>query len=498
VLTITQIHYIRKLFFDKGKSLTEIEEATGHNYRTIKKYVDCDDFNEPTKIKNRDAKSDLIRPFVREILEQDKIKKKKHRHTAKSIYKRAKVEAPNLCLISDRRMRDIVKQEKKLLYDEKCFIDLEHTGGEAQVDFGEILIKENGETIKAHELVLSFPHSNAGFCQVTRSEGTQALLEGLTVMFQHIGKVPRKIWFDQMATAAIRMKNEHGEVVMTDTMLRYSTHFGFDAVFCNPNSGHEKGNVENKVGYFRNNIFIPELELINLQELNRKILIECDEDNEKSHYELKSSQKELLETEKVLMSDLPLEPFDSSKAENRRVDKYGHIVYETNHYSVSPSYVGEQVRVVVKANELIFQDKKHHEITRHQRSFKKDQKYTHWADFIDIVSHRPRALKYSGFYSLLPLGWKAYTENLDNETLKEALRFLKYCMIYHNLDMAEVVLSENTKLSVFEPEALWTSLYRIKENKTLYQSELKEHHFPEMPKYKTSLDDYDRLLGGYQ
>lgn len=163
MLTITQIHYIRKLFFDKGKSLTEIEEATGHNYRTIKKYIDCDDFNEPTKIMNRDAKSDLIRPFVREILEQDKIKKKKHRHTAKNIYQRAKVEAPDLCLISDRRMRDIVKQEKKLLYDEKCFIDLEHTGGEAQVDFGEILIKENGETIKAHELVLSFPHSNAGF-----------------------------------------------------------------------------------------------------------------------------------------------------------------------------------------------------------------------------------------------------------------------------------------------------------------------------------------------
>ena len=112
MLTITQTHYIRKLFFDKGKSLTEIEKATGHNYRTIKKYIECDDFNEPIMIKNRDAKSDLIRPFVREILEQDKIKKRKHRHTAKSIYQRAKVEAPDLCLISDRRMRDIVNKKR--------------------------------------------------------------------------------------------------------------------------------------------------------------------------------------------------------------------------------------------------------------------------------------------------------------------------------------------------------------------------------------------------
>ena len=60
MLTITQIHYIRKLYFDKGKSITEIEKATGHNYRTIKKFIECEDFNEVPKIKTRKTKSDLI------------------------------------------------------------------------------------------------------------------------------------------------------------------------------------------------------------------------------------------------------------------------------------------------------------------------------------------------------------------------------------------------------------------------------------------------------
>jgi transposase len=34
-------------------------------------------------------------------------------------------------------------------------------------------------------------------------------------------------------------------------------HYRFRAEFCNPASGNEKGNVENKVGYSRRNAFVP-------------------------------------------------------------------------------------------------------------------------------------------------------------------------------------------------------------------------------------------------
>ena len=499
MLTITQIHYIRKLYFDKGKSITEIEKATGHNYRTIKKFIECEDFNEVPKIKTRKTKSDLIRPFVRSILETDKNKKKKFRHTAKVIYKRALAEEPELCQISSRTMRTIVNEERKLIYnDNECFLDLQHPGGEAQVDFGEVYITINGESIKAHEFVLSFPNSNAGYCQITRSETAEALFESLTAILEHVGQVPSKIWFDQMAAAVIRTKNEHGEAIATETLIRYSTHYGFEPVFCNPYSGNEKGNVESKVGYFRRNLFVYDIDATNLEKANRDLLEKCDKDNEEPHYELSIGKNILLEKEKTKMRNLPLEPYDSCKIELRRVDKYGHIAFDKNHYSVSLKYVAEKIRVVVKANMIILQDKNHKEITRHKRSFRKNQKFTHWADFIDMISYRPRALKYSGFYNLLPPKWKVYTENRDDADLKEALRFLKFCMIHHNMEMAEAVLSENLEQSVLEPEALWTSLYRLKENTSLYNGQLKEDHFPVMPAYKSSLDDYNMLLGRRQ
>jgi hypothetical protein len=44
---------------------------------------------------------------------------------------------------------------------------------------------------------------------------------------------------------------------MAELFLRFKAHYGFEVTFCNPYAGYEKGNVENKVGYFRRNIFVP-------------------------------------------------------------------------------------------------------------------------------------------------------------------------------------------------------------------------------------------------
>ena len=123
MLTITQVNYIRKLYYDKGKSVSEIENATGHNYRTIKKYIDCNDFSEVKTKKSLETKADLIRPFVRGVLTTDKHLRKKHRHTAKRIYERALTEHPDLCLIAERTMRNLVKNERLEIYNHKeCFL----------------------------------------------------------------------------------------------------------------------------------------------------------------------------------------------------------------------------------------------------------------------------------------------------------------------------------------------------------------------------------------
>lgn len=497
MLTITQINYIRKLYYDKGKTFSEIENATGHNYRTIRKYIECDDFNEVKTKKSFNTKSDLIRPFVREVLTSDKNLRKKHRHTAKRIYERALAEHPDLCLIAERTFRNVVKDERLKIYNHKeCFLDLDHPGGEAQVDFGEIYIIRNETLIKAHELVLSFPASNVGYCQITTSETMEALQEGLQTIFNHIGVVPTKIWFDQMAAACIRTKDKYGDAIPTERFLRFATHYGFEPVFCNPNSGHEKGNVEKKVGYFRDNIFIPFLKCNDLELANTNVLKTCDKDNLKDHYKHQIPQYQIFEQEKTLMSTLTMASFDTAKYEKRRVNKYGHIPFGKCTYSVSPRYINEYVWLKIMANHIIVLTDSYSEITRHKRSFDKGKTFTNWIDFIEVVLQRPKALKYSNFYKTLPDSWHVYTESLDKSQLKAALEFLKHCLIKDDITFAKKVLEANLSDNVLDPKALWTTYYRLKENVQLYKSKTYDNIIPTMPSYEVTLTDYDSLIGG--
>lgn len=497
MLTITQIDYIRKLYFDKGLNVEEVHKRTAHARNTITKYLDQEDFNPPTYNRTKERKSDLVRPFVRSILLQDKNKRRKKRHTAKRIYERACQEIPELCSISERTMRNIVKEEKALIYvDRDCFLDLDHPGGEAQVDFGEIDIYQDGKIVTAHEFVMSFPASNGGFCQVTLSETMEAVCQSLAKIFEHIGKVPTRIWFDQMAAAALRQKDAEGNVVPNPRFHRFAVHYGFEIVFCNPHSGNEKGSVENKVGYFRNNLFIPEPVIDDLDKYNEDLLFRCDKDNERVHYKHKPlTQNAILEKEKALMHDFNSISFDYSKEDKYRVYKNGHIKVDSNEYSVSPSHVGQHVIVKFFANELIIYNLKYQEITCHKRSFEKGKKFTHWVDFLNLIAKRPRALKYVEFYNLMPQAWQDYTGFLDPDDLRDALHFLKHCLIEKDFAFATKVVEENINQQVTEPEALWTTYYRMNEDRSLYISEASDANLS-FPNFALTIEDYDDLIGG--
>ena len=484
------------MYFDKGLSVTEIEKRTTHARNTITKYINQDDFNTPKYNRTKERKSDLVIPFVRKILLEDKNKKKKKRHTAKRIYERALDEIPELCQISIRTMRYIVAEERADIYVEKeCFLDLDHPGGEAQVDFGEIDVYKDGTVVTAHEFVMTFPASNAGFCQVTYSETMEAVCQSMEAIFEHIGKVPKRIWFDQMAAASLRKKDSKGNVITNPRFHRFAVHHGFEIVFCNPHSGNEKGSVENKVGYFRNNLFIPEVTIDDIDEYNPSLLKRCDKDNQRKHYKIHSETLDsLFAMEKDLMHGLNPVSYDYAREDKFRVYKNGHIRVDGNEYSVSPSHVSEHVIVKFYANEIIIYDLQYREVTRHQRSFEKGRKFTHWTDFLNLVARRPRALKYSGFFKLLPKEWQEYTASLEKDDLREALYFLKHCLLEKDFTFANQVVKENMISHVTEPEALWTTYYRMNEDKSMYMPNVDETSLC-FPDFAFRLESYDDLIG---
>lgn len=98
-------------------------------------------------------------------------------------------------------------------------------------------------------LIMSFPYSNATSASAMPAQNQECFLEALKQLFNQCGGVPKTIRIDNLTPAVKKTKSKFEEAQLTDEFLRFTIHYGCDVQVCNPRSGHEKGHVENKVGY---------------------------------------------------------------------------------------------------------------------------------------------------------------------------------------------------------------------------------------------------------
>lgn len=354
MLTMDQVYSIRYLRNHEGKSLRKIAKETGHDFQTVKKYVEKDDFNLNLRPKQqRKGKLDPFKPLIDEWLLKDLKAKPKQRHTAQRIYNRLKELYGDEFNVSDRTVRKYVAQKRQELSVEvEGYLPLEHPPGEAQVDFGEAQFIEKGIKYNGYFLNISFPYSNGGYLQLFKAQNQECLLEGLKNIFEHMGKVPVNIWFDNMSTVVKEIR-KHGERDLTRGFERFMLHYGFFANFTNPNSGHEKGHIENKVGYNRRNFLVPIPEFDDLKEFNRELLQLCDKDMERNHYKKSGTIAELFMEDKEAMNALPQVPFEVYRLELAKADNYGKVKFDNHIYSSAPNLAKKQLWVKAGAHEVI-------------------------------------------------------------------------------------------------------------------------------------------------
>lgn len=89
---------------------------------------------------------------------------------------------------------------------------------------------------------------------------------GLAEIFERWGRAPRVMVLDN-ATEAGRMVR--GEVTESRLFSQFRARYRFEARYCNPYSGNEKGSVENAVGFLRRNLLVPVPSFGSMEELNR-------------------------------------------------------------------------------------------------------------------------------------------------------------------------------------------------------------------------------------
>ena len=246
--TMDQIHRIRTYYYEQGKNLSEIAALMNLDWRTVRKYVDMEDFNPappaPEKEVQHTSKLNNFKPLIDSWLEADLKAPRKQRHTAKRIHRRLQKEASGYDCSYRLLVSYVTEKKKELrLSKEEGALPLNHFPGEAQADFGTADFYENGKLHhEAKYLVLSFPYSNGGYLQLNYGENMECLLEGLVAIFEYIGGVPTEIWFDNTRTIVTDIIKGGGRNV-TERFQRFAEHYRFKPVFMNPDAGWEKGNV---------------------------------------------------------------------------------------------------------------------------------------------------------------------------------------------------------------------------------------------------------------
>jgi transposase len=209
---MTQVHDIRKQYFEEGKTISAISKDTGFDRKTIRGYLNKDDFNSPVAPAVKKSSFKKLEPFKSDIdiwLAEDKKAKRKQRHTAKRVFDRLAKKYGSAFNCSYRTVAGYVSLKKKEIFSKvRAYLPLEHIPGEAQADFGDCQFYEKGVLYDGKYLNLSFPSSNKGYLQVFKGENAECLFEGLISIFSHIKGVPACIWFDNASSAVAKVLKE--------------------------------------------------------------------------------------------------------------------------------------------------------------------------------------------------------------------------------------------------------------------------------------------------
>jgi len=365
-----QYEFIRISNRRYGKGIRKISEDTGHSRNTIRKAL----AGQEPKYRMRQARKAPVMDAYREIvdrwLREDEERPRKQRHTAKRIYDR---------LVAEHGFEGAETTVRRYVRKQKTAIGLGRIEamaplspdrpGEAEVDWGEAVVKMDGVARKAHLFCMRPRQSGKPFVRAYPSQGQEMFFDGHVHAFAYFGGVSPVMIYDNLKTAVAKVlrgrKREEQQ-----RFQAFRAYYAFEARFCNVGRGNEKGGVEGQVGYVRRNLLTPIPEVKDFEELNQRLLEGCQRLSQRvlGGREERIAIETRFEEERPHLLELPERPFSVEKLLTAKVDKYQTVRVNGAPYSVPTEHVGRRVSVALGA-ETVKISWARTPIAAHQRCF---------------------------------------------------------------------------------------------------------------------------------
>ena len=408
----------------RGCSQRKIASALGVSRNTVAKYASAPLSPEPPVRRARE--SPTMEPYadlVRGWLASDLAAPPKQRHTARRVFDRLVGEEGFRGSLStvERFVREW--RESRPPAASEGFLELSWPAGSAQGDYGVASAVIGGVEERVHELVISLPHSNARWASCSMSERSECLCESMLAVFEHIGGVPPVLVLDNATEAGRRLA---GVVRESSLFSAFRQHHGFTVRFCNPYSGHEKGSVENAVGFLRRNLMVPVPEAPDLGALNARLLAGCDALLDREHYREGVPVRQLLAEDAAALLPLPGARFDCVRWERRRADREGRVEVDGTLYCAGPRWHGRWMLVGLRAGTVEIMDERGRSAATLPRSWSGGGATVFDpATLIPAVTARPRSWEQSQLRSAVPPALREGLDRCGAEERRQVLRALR-------------------------------------------------------------------------
>jgi transposase len=250
-----------------------------------------------------------------------------------------------------------------------AFLTLSFAPGEcAQVDwgqFGSIAVGNTSRQLSFFVMVLCY--SRMLYVEFTVSQAMEHFLAAHADAFNFFGGVPARCMVDNLKSAVLR--HNLGEAPLLNPRYKdFADHYGFSIAPCGVGQAHEKGRVENAVGYVKKN-FLAGLQVSDLALLNPAVRQWLDTvANVRLHGTTKRKPLDLFAAEKPSLKPLPSRPYDLGVILPVRANSQFRIRLDTNTYSVPAQYAGAALTLKAYPDVLCIyhQDKL---IARHVRCY---------------------------------------------------------------------------------------------------------------------------------
>ena len=288
------------------------------------------------------------------------------------------------------RWRD---QRRGLASAGEAFVPLSFAPGDAyQFDWSHEKVELGGvpATVKVAHTRLS--HSRRFYIRAYPRETQEMVFDAHARAFAVFGGVPRRGIYDNMKTAV--------EAVFVGKERRFNrrfeqmcSHYLIEPVACTPASGWEKGQVENQVGYARDNLFKPRLKFATLEELNGWLEAECarraDTDRHPEYRD--RTVREVFEAEQASLASF-VGPFDGFHQLEAVAQATCLVSFDRNRYSVMAKAARRAVQIRAYADRIVIRCDGE-VVADHSRSFGRERTvYDPW-HYLPVLLRKPGALR---------------------------------------------------------------------------------------------------------